>query len=40
MDVAQKVIIMPTAAKAPPSTVTVRYEYLTERMLDNGPSDE
>lgn len=40
MEEAQNVIIIPTAAKAPPITVTVRYEYLTDRMLDKGPSDE
>lgn len=36
-DDAQKEMIIPTAAHVPPINVTVLYEYLTERMLDNGP---
>ncbi len=34
---AQYVIIIPTAANVPPIKTTVRYEYLTDKILDNGP---
>lgn len=30
--------IMPTAANVPPINVTVRYEYLTDRILERGPT--
>lgn len=29
--------IIPTAANVPPINVTVRYEYFTDSILDNGP---
>lgn len=28
---------MPAAANVPPNSVTVRYEYFTESILDSGP---
>lgn len=31
-------MIIPDAAKVPPTSVTVRYEYFTDKILDNGPS--
>lgn len=34
---AQKDSIIPNDAEAPPRSVTVRYEYFTERILDTGP---
>lgn len=30
-------MIIPDAANVPPINVTVRYEYFTDNMLDNGP---
>lgn len=36
---AQNDIIIPVAANAPPISVTVRYEYLTDNILDNGPAN-
>lgn len=30
--------IIPTAAKVPPISVTVRYEYFTDNMLEMGPA--
>lgn len=38
-DEAQYDTIIPTAAKVPPIRVTVRYEYLTDNILDNGPKE-
>lgn len=35
---AQKDIIIPRAADAPPIKVTVLYEYFTERILETGPA--
>lgn len=39
-DEAKYDIIIPTAANVPPNSVTVLYEYLTERILDSGPENK
>lgn len=36
-DPAKKLNIIPTAANVPPSSVTVLYEYFTDKIEDNGP---
>lgn len=37
-DWAKKLMIIPTAAKVPPSNVTVLYEYLIDKILETGPA--
>lgn len=38
-DEAKNDSIIPTAANVPPINVTVRYEYLTDSILDKGPEN-